>query len=178
MTNRLEKGLIQVYTGDGKGKTTAALGLALRAMGHGLKVIMIQFLKGDAQTGELNTARRLFPDLEIKPMGRDGFVDPDNPSKQDLALARAALKEAGRVLDEKLCDLLILDEINVAVSLGLVDEHKVSDLMDSKPHDIELVLTGRNAPESFKKKADLVTTMECTKQYFSQGQAARIGIEY
>jgi len=173
----LQKGLIQIYTGKGKGKTTAALGLALRAMGHGLKVVMIQFLKGDAQTGELTMGRRLFPGLVIKPMGRVGFVDRANPSKEDLGLAQAALEEARRVLDQKLCDLLILDEINVAVSLGLVDEHAVLDLMDDKPRDVELILTGRNAPDSFIEKADLVTTMECTKHYFSQGQAARVGIE-
>lgn len=173
----LQKGLIQVYTGDGKGKTTAALGLALRAMGHGLKVVMIQFLKGDSQTGELEIARRLLPDLVIKPMGRKGFVDRAKPSEQDLRLAQAALQEARRVLNHKLCDLLILDEINVAVSLGLVDEHAVLDLMDAKPHDVELVLTGRSASESFIEKADLVTTMECTKHYLSQGQAARVGIE-
>ena len=177
MTNRLEKGLIQVYTGEGKGKTTAALGLALRAVGRGLKVVMIQFLKADAASGELNTARRLSPDLVIRPMGREGFVDPDNVREQDVALAQAALEEARRVLDEKLCDLLILDEVNVAVSLGLVDERAVLDIMDSKPHDVELVLTGRGAPDSFVKKADLVTTMECTKHYFARGQEARIGIE-
>ncbi len=173
----LEKGLIQVYTGDGKGKTTAALGLAMRAVGRGLKVIMIQFLKGNGPTGELNTASRLAPDLVVKPMGRDGFVDPVNPSEQDLSLARAALEEARRVLDKKLCDLLILDEINVAVSLGLIDEQAVLDLMAGKPHDVELVLTGRSAPDSFVEKADLVTTMECTKHYYDRGQAARIGIE-
>lgn len=173
----LQKGLIQIYTGEGKGKTTAALGLAIRALGHGLRVVMIQFLKGDTGAGELTTGRRLFPELVIKPMGRGGFVDRANPSEEDLRLALAALEKARRVLDQKSCDLLILDEINVAVSFGIVDEHAVLDLMDGKPRDVELILTGRNAPASFIEKADLVTTMECTKHYFSQGQAARIGIE-
>jgi len=173
----LEKGLIQVYTGDGKGKTTAALGLALRALGQGLKVIMIQFLKGDSRTGELAMARRLSPDLEIKPMGRKGFVGPEGPGPEDLSLAKAALEEARRVLDRRLCNLLILDEINVAVSMDLVPEDAVLDLMNTKPNDVELVLTGREAPSSFIQRADLVTTMQCTKHYFNQGQAARVGIE-
>ena len=173
----LQKGLIQVYTGDGKGKTTAALGLALRAVGRGLRVVMIQFLKGDRETGELNMARRLFPEFVIKPMGRNGFVDRANPSARDMSLAQAALKEARRILDEKACDLLILDEVNVAVSLGLVDEGAVLKLMDGKPHNMELILTGRDAPQSFMEKAHLVTTMECTKHYFDQGEAARVGIE-
>lgn len=174
----LEKGLIQVYTGEGKGKTTAALGLALRAVGQGLKVIMIQFLKGDNQTGELAAARHLSPNLQIKPMGRKGFVDPDGPGSEDVALAQAALEEARRCLDERRCDLLILDEINVAVSLGLVPEGAVLELMDTKPREVELVLTGRNAPESFLERAHLVTTVESTKHYFDQGQSARVGIEH
>ncbi len=173
----LEKGLIQVYTGEGKGKTTAALGLALRALGHGLRVVMIQFLKADNRAGELTTARRLFPDLEIKPMGRKGFVDPNNLEREDMDLAQAALGEAWSVVENRLCDVLILDEINVAVSMGLVSEDAVLGLMDSKPEDVEMILTGRNAPRSFLERADLVTTMECTKHYFEQGQAARVGIE-
>ncbi len=173
----LQKGLIQVYTGDGKGKTTAALGLALRAVGHGLRVVMIQFLKGDRETGELKVAQRLSTDFVIKPMGRNGFVDRVKPSAQDKSLAQAALKEARRILDERLCDLLILDEVNVAVSLGLVHEDALLALMDGKPHNMELILTGRDAPVSFIEKAHLVTTMECTKHYFDQGEAARVGIE-
>ena len=173
----LEKGLIQVYTGDGKGKTTAALGLALRAVGRGLKVVMIQFLKGDSETGELTMARRLSPDLVIRPMGRDGFVDPARPGPEDMSLAQEALENAKRVLDERLSDVLILDEVNVAVSMGLVQEREVLEVMDRKPHDVELILTGRKAPESFFQRADLVTTMECTKHYFDEGQAARVGIE-
>jgi cob(I)alamin adenosyltransferase len=173
----LEKGFIQIYTGKGKGKTTAALGLALRAVGRGLKVIMIQFLKGGAKTGELNMARRLSPRLVIKPMGREGFLDPASLRPEDLSLAQGALEEARRVLREKSCDVLILDEINVAVSMGLVPEEAVLDLMDGKPPHMELILTGRNAPTSFLDRADLVTTMECTKHYFDRGQAARVGIE-
>ena len=174
----LEKGFIQIYTGKGKGKTTAALGLALRAVGRGLKVVMIQFLKGGAETGELTMARRLSPRLVIKPMGREGLLDPASPRPEDLSLAQGALEEARRVLQSKSCDVLILDEINVAVFMGLVPEEAVLDLMEIKPRHVELVLTGRNAPRSFLEEADLVTTMECTKHYFDQGQTARIGIEF
>jgi cob(I)alamin adenosyltransferase len=174
----LEKGLIQIYTGKGKGKTTAALGLALRAVGRGLKVIMIQFLKGGAETGELTMGRHLSPHLVIKPMGREGFVDPASAEPGDLSLAQGALEEAMRVLQAKSCDVLILDEINVAVSMGLVAEEAVLDLMEVKPCHVELVLTGRNAPPSFLEAADLVTTMECTKHYFDQGHSARVGIEF
>jgi cob(I)alamin adenosyltransferase len=173
----LQKGLIQVYTGEGKGKTTAALGLALRAVGRGLRVVMVQFLKGDQETGELNMARSLSPGLVIKPMGRDGFVDPGNPSPEDIRLAQEALKEAQRILDEKVCDLLILDEVNVAVSLKLVEESAVLKLMDEKPGNVELILTGRGAPASFMEKAHLVTNMESAKHYFDQGVGARVGIE-
>ena len=173
----LKKGLIQVYTGDGKGKTTAALGLGLRAVGRGLRVIMIQFLKGNQETGELNMGGRLSPNFVIKPMGRDGFVDPANPNDEENNLARAALKEAEAILKEKRCDLLILDEVNVAVSLGLLHEADVLQLMNDKPDDMELVLTGRSAPAAFIARADLVTTMACTKHYFNMGQGARIGIE-
>jgi len=174
----LQKGLIQVYTGEGKGKTTAALGLALRALGRGLRVVIIQFLKGDRETGELNMARSLSPELVIKPMGRDGFVDPGNPSPEDILLAKEALKEAQRILDEKVCDVLILDEVNVAVSLKLVGEDAVLKLMDDKPGNVELILTGRGAPASFIEKAHLATHMKSTKHYFDQGVAAREGIEF
>ncbi len=173
----LRRGLVQVYTGDGKGKTTAALGLALRAVGRGLKVVMIQFLKGDRETGELNMARRFSPEFVIKPMGRNVFVDPRNPSVEDVSLAGAALKEAQKILHDRACDVLILDEVNVATSLGLIDEAAVLKLMDNKPDNMELVLTGRRAPASFIEKAHLVTTMQPTKHYFEKGEAAREGIE-
>ena len=174
----LEKGLIQVYTGDGKGKTTAALGLALRALGRGLKVIMIQFMKGPSETGELIMARRLAPALEIKPMGRDGLIGSKGPEKKDMDLAKTALEEAKRVLTGRLCDVLILDEINVAVFMKLLSSKAVLDVVNHKPPNMELILTGRRASSALLELADLVTTMECTKHYFDKGQEARKGIEY
>ena len=174
----LEPGLVQVYTGDGKGKTTAALGLALRAIGRGLKVVIIQFLKADDSTGELISARRLGPELQIKCMGRSGFIGPEGPTAQDAALAQAAVDEAWNLIRKDECDILVLDEINVALSLGLVSEAAVLELMQNKPRQMELVLTGRGAPDSILEKADLVTTMESTRHYFDHGQAARHGIEH
>jgi len=175
---KLQEGLIQIYTGHGKGKTTAALGLALRAVGQGLKVLMIQFMKGKRPTGELLMAQRLSPDLQIKPMGRDGFIGPEGPAAKDMDLAKAALDEARKALNEKLCDVLILDEINVAVSMGLLSQKAVLDVIGCKPPDMELILTGRGAPKAFLERADLVTTMEPTKHYFDQGQEPRLGIEF
>jgi cob(I)alamin adenosyltransferase len=175
---KLEKGLIQIYTGDGKGKTTAALGLAMRAVGRGLTVLMIQFMKGKNQTGELIMGQRLFPAFQIKPMGRQGLIGPEGPTEQDIALAKEGLDEAKKALSERHCDVLILDEINVAVSMKLLSEESVLHVLDRKPPDIELILTGRGAPEAFMERADLVTTMEPTKHYFDRGQQARIGIEF
>ena len=174
----LEKGLVQVYTGDGKGKTTAALGLALRAVGRGLRVVIIQFLKADASTGELVSAKRLWPELKIKSMGRAGFIGPEGPTAQDRALAEAALREARDIAHNGTCDVLVLDEINVAVSLGLVAEAMVCELIETKSDHVELVLTGRGAPDSIMKRAHLVTTMESTRHYFDHGQSARHGIEH
>ncbi|MBW2107623.1 MAG: cob(I)yrinic acid a,c-diamide adenosyltransferase [Deltaproteobacteria bacterium] len=173
----LEKGFVQVYTGDGKGKTTAALGLALRAVGHGLRVVMIQFLKDDGRAGELAAAQHLAPLLTIKPMGRPGFIGPEGPQPGDVELANAAMQEAEKVLSEKGCDVLILDEINVAVHLGVISQKALLALVARKPSNMELVLTGRGAPEGLLQKADLVTTMQCTKHYYDVGQAARLGIE-
>ena len=174
----LAKGLVQVYTGEGKGKTTAALGLALRAVGRGLKVVVIQFLKADGATGELMAARRLSPELEIKSMGRPGFIGPEGPTAEDIALAGAALEAAGRQLDRGDCDLLVLDEVNVAFSMGLVSEAAILELMERKPPHMELVLTGRGAPAAVLERAHLVTTMAATRHYFDEGEPARKGIEH
>lgn len=173
----ISHGYVQIYTGEGKGKTTAALGLALRAVGRGLTVVMIQFLKGDTETGERNAAQNI-KGLRILPMGRAGFVTQRSDREQDGQLARGAIEEAKRTLEARECDVLILDEVNVAVALGLVDESDVLNLLDLRPQTMELVLTGRGAPQSFIERAHLVTTMQCTKHYFGEGLKARKGIEY
>lgn len=169
--------MIQIYTGNGKGKTTAALGLALRAVGHGLKVIMIQFMKGKINYGELTSAQRL-PNFEIEQYGRPDFVNPENPDKEDISLAQTALKRAREVIHSRSYDMVILDEINVAASFGLIQLSDVIDLMRKKPESVELILTGRYMPEEFIEYADLISEIREVKHHFQTGTPARKGIEY
>ena len=169
--------MVQVYTGDGKGKTTAALGLALRAVGHGRRVTMIQFMKGPEPTGELMAAQKLAPLLTIKPMGRKGFIHKDNPDPEDQLLARKALEYAEEIMLGQSIDLLILDEINVAMAFGLLPVEAVLELIDLKPDSMEMVLTGRYADPRILEKADLITEMKNQKHYFSDGVPDRVGIE-
>lgn len=173
----MQKGLIQVYTGDGKGKTTAALGLALRAVGHGLKVLVIQFMKGNINYGELESSKKLSPYLTIKPMGRETFVSRTHPDPVDVRMVQDAFDLAKRVLDEEVYDILILDEINVAVDYGLIPLPDLLHLLDAKPVGVELVLTGRNARPEILEKADLVTEMVEQKHYYRNGVSAREGVE-
>ncbi|MDQ7821769.1 MAG: cob(I)yrinic acid a,c-diamide adenosyltransferase [Candidatus Eremiobacteraeota bacterium] len=171
-------GLVQVYTGNGKGKTTAALGLCLRALGHGLKVCLIQFMKGARDCyGESLIAPSL-EGLTVFQFGRAELVARDNPSPADFEEARAGLLEAQRQLKGRGCDLLILDEINVAVDFGLLGLNEVLSLIEEKPEDIELVLTGRNAPREIIEKAQLVTEMREIAHPFRKGVGARKGIDY
>ena len=174
---KLEHGYIQVYTGSCKGKTTAALGLALRAVGRELMVCMIQFMKGGGPYGEHLAAEKLAPYLTIIQTGREGWVNRDNPDAEDILLARQALETARDALTGGRYDLVILDEINGAVSFGLLSVNQVLELMGMKPANVELVLTGRNAHEKIIEAADLVTEMREIKHYYKAGVPARIGIE-
>jgi cob(I)alamin adenosyltransferase len=194
---RYAQGLVQVYTGDGKGKTTAALGLGLRAVGHGYKVRMIQFMKGTSYTGEVQAARRLAPDFEIFQFGRDCkyaermrsgeavcdgcgqcFVTLGNPELRDIRYARQAYDLAVRTLDEAQADLVILDEISNALYYELLDAEDAANLIARRPPGVELVLTGRNMPPAILDMADLVTEMRMVKHPFESGIPARRGIEY
>lgn len=177
MEKKLKKGLVQVYTGDGKGKTTAAIGLAMRALGNGLKVYMIQFMKGQIFYGELKIASDYAPNFVIEQKGRPDFVNPKNPDPLDVKLAREALSRAREVLTEGKYDIVILDEINVAVKFGLISLQDVIDLIRVKPEQVELVLTGRYADPEIIKLADLVTEMKAIKHYYDKGVQAREGIE-
>lgn len=174
---RKSRGMIQVYTGTGKGKTTAALGLAMRALGHGLKVYIIQFMKGNIRYGELETARQLSPNIVIKQMGRETFVNRDNPDKIDIELAQRAFQLAGEIVTEGAHDIVVLDEINVAVDYGLIPLEAVLELLDSKPHHVELILTGRYARQEVIERADLVTEMREVKHYYQEGIPSRKGID-
>jgi cob(I)alamin adenosyltransferase len=174
---RLEQGLIQVYTGDGKGKTTAALGLALRAAGHGLQVYIVQYMKGWPDYGEL-AALRHQPNITLVQFGRPDFVDREHPDPEDIKLAQQALQHSLDVLRDGRYDVLVLDEINVAVDYGLVSLDQVLSLLDAKPPHLELVLTGRGAHRQLVERADLVTEMLQIKHPFSTGMGGRKGIEY
>ncbi len=169
--------MIQIYTGSGKGKTTAALGLALRAVGHGLKVIMIQFMKGQINYGELESAKQL-PNFTIEQYGRPDFVNLEKPDKEDVRLARQALRRAKDVIESENFDIVILDEINVAVSFGLIKLGDVIELMKNTPRKTELVLTGRYMPPEFYDYADLISEIREVKHHFQAGTPARKGIEY
>ncbi len=173
----LEQGHIQVYTGNGKGKTTAALGLGFRAVGRGLRVCMVQFIKGGGQYGEHLAAERLFPELSIHQTGRDGWIFRDRLDPEDIRIAREALELARIALVGEAYDLVILDEINGAAWFGLIDVDDILGLMALKPPRVELVLTGRGADERVVAAADLVTEMCEVKHYYAQGVQARMGIE-
>ena len=175
---KLKRGYIQVYTGDGKGKTTAALGLAFRAVGHGMRVFIIQFMKGSIFYGELKTAEMLSPYVTIVQMGREEFVDRNNPDPEDIRLAQEGLELAKEIMRKNQHDILILDELNVALDFGLVSLEQVLELLDNKPEDMELVLTGRYAHPEVVKRADLVTEMIEIRHYYAEkGVDARDGIE-
>ena len=172
----MKKGLIQVYTGDGKGKTTAALGLALRASGREMKVLMVQFMKGNVQYGELESARKLSPYLTIKQVGRETFISKP-PDPKDLQLAQEGFSMAKKAIQQQEYDIVILDEINLAIYYGLIPLGDLLQLIDSKPDSVELILTGRNVNREILERADLVTEMVDRKHYYDKGVPAREGIE-
>lgn len=174
---KLEKGLVQVYTGNGKGKTSAAFGLAIRAIGNGLKVFVIQFIKGGFEYGELQAVKCL-PNLELRAFGRGKFITKTPPEKEDIRLAKEGFELAKKVIEKGDFDIVILDEINVAIHLKLIELDKVMDLIQNKPKHVELVLTGRNVPSEIVKIADLVTEMREIKHPFVAGVQPRKGIEY
>ncbi|MDH4210871.1 MAG: cob(I)yrinic acid a,c-diamide adenosyltransferase [candidate division WOR-3 bacterium] len=169
--------MIHIYTGNGKGKTTAALGQAMRAIGHGLKVLMIQFMKGEVNYGELEAAKQL-SNFTIEQFGRPDFVNPENPDETDIRLAKAALARATGAVNGHQYDIIILDEINVAVNFGLIETKDVISLFKQKPEDVVLILTGRYMPEEFAPFADLITECREVKHYFNKGAKAREGFEY
>lgn len=172
----LDRGCIQVYTGNGKGKTTAALGLAIRALGRGLRVCFFQFIKGGGPYGEQLLSDRLGPDFTLIQTGRPGWVNTKDIT-EDRRLAQAALQQAREALVSGVYDLFICDEINGAVGFGLIDLEQVLELIRVKPEKVELVLTGRNADEKVIEAADLVTEMRELKHYYQAGVPARVGIE-
>jgi cob(I)alamin adenosyltransferase len=176
-TERLVRGLLQVYTGDGKGKTTCALGLAFRAVGQGFKVFMVQFLKG-RETGEARAAARLAPEMTLRVTGRPGWVKRRAPAPEDLARVRAAWELARSVIAAGEHDLVILDEINLALDHGFLPLEETLAVLRQRPPGVEVVLTGRRAPRELMELADLVTEMHPVKHYYQAGVRARRGIEW
>ncbi len=170
-----EQGHIQVYTGDGKGKTTAALGLALRAAGAGARVFIAQFAKG-RPTAELASLSRLSDLITIKQYGRDSFIVGE-PGAEDIQAAQQGLDEAQKVIISGEYPLVILDEANVAVDLGLFSVEALLATVEAKPKHVEIVITGRNAHKRIIERADLVTEMRQIKHYYSKGVKGRTGID-
>jgi len=169
-------GLVYLWTGEGAGKTTSALGVALRSVGWNHKVVIIQFMKGWKSIGEYKVKSRLGRNYEIRQFGRKGFVNLKNPSQDDKKLAEKGLKFAGKKLKEK-PDLLILDEINLAASIGLISKKEVLDLLD-KAEKTTIYMTGRHAPKEFIRRADFATEIRQIKHPSDKKIPARKGIEY
>ncbi len=169
------KGYIQIYTGDGKGKTTAAIGQALRAAGAGLKVFIGQFIKSSFYS-ELNSLKKLSDLITIKQYGRGCFIY-GNPSNEDIQNAISGFKEIQEIVNSNNFQLVILDEINIAIYYKLIDTEDVLNLLHNKPNEVEIILTGRKADPRLIEVADLVTEMKEIKHYYQQGVQAREGIE-
>ena len=171
----MKKGLVHIYTGPGKGKTTAAIGLAVRAAGAGMRVLIQQFIKGMPYS-ELKTIRGM-RSVTLRQCGRRCFIR-NEPSAKDLECAVAGWKDVVRDIASRRYDLVILDEVNVAMDLGLVDPREVSELIRAKPARTELVLTGRDCPRELYDQADYVTEMHEVKHPYTRGVKARKGIEH
>lgn len=175
-TKMNEKGLVQVYTGEGKGKTTAALGLALRALGWGKKVLFVQFLK-KGEFGEIKAAQK-FPFLEIRQFGTGEFVDLKSLPHEVVERSRAGWDFAKKEALEGDWNLLILDEINLLLGAKILLWEEIEEFLEARPRALEIVFTGRNAPKQLLNKADLVTEFRKIKHPFDLGACARKGIEW
>ena len=173
-------GLVIVYTGKGKGKTTAALGMALRAVGYNYKVCMIQFIKGSWHYGEMTSSKRLEPEFELTAAGKGfvGIIDDKSPREEHEKIARNALQLSKEKIGSEKYDIIILDEINYAINLGLIKVDDVLDLIKNKPQRLNLVLTGNYAKKKIIEIADLVTEMKEIKHPFKFGIKAKKGIDF
>ena len=171
------KGLVEIFTGDGKGKTSAALGVALRASGHGLKVFIICFMKGGFPYGERKALSQL-PNIKFANFGLESFVDPNNVTEVEKEEARKALQMAKEVISSNEYDIVVLDEINVATAWNLISTNEVIKLIKEKPKNVDLILTGRYADDKLIELADLVTNMTKVKHPYDKGTLARKGIDY
>lgn len=174
------KGLTIVYTGKGKGKTTAALGIVLRAAGYGKKICMIQFIKGSWHYGEMDSSKRLEPEFEMVAIGKGfvGIIDDKTPKRIHKEIANEAIKICKEKINSRKYDIIILDEINYAVNLELIRLEEVLEIIKTKPDDLDLVLTGNYVKSEIIELADLVTEMKEIKHPFRQGIKAKKGIDF
>lgn len=173
---RSDLGLLHVYTGEGKGKTTAALGLALRAWGHGLRVCVVQFMKKGEDYGEVLALRRM--GIEVFQFGSGKLILKGKHCQEDVDCARRALELSRALLCSGEYDMVIMDEVNVALYFELISLEELMEVLDQRDRSVEVICTGRNAPEELKRKADLVTVMRVEKHPYDNGLEARKGIEY
>jgi len=175
-----EKGLVIVYTGNGKGKTTAALGMALRAVGYDHKVCMLQFIKGSWHYGEMDSSKKLEPNLELIAVGKGfvGILDDNSPREEHEKFAEEALKICREKIFSEKYDVVILDEVNYAINLELISIEDIIKLIKEKPDDLDLVLTGNHAKNEIIELADLVTEMKEIKHPFKSGIKAKKGIDF
>ena len=173
-------GLVIVYTGNGKGKTTAALGLALRAIGYEHKVCMLQFIKGSWHYGEMDSSKKLEPNFELIAIGKGfvGILDDNSPREEHEKYAAEALRICREKINSGNYDVVILDEVNYAINLGLIDVQEIIKLIKEKPSNLDLVLTGRDVKEEIVELADLVTEMKEIKHPFKSGIKAKKGIDF
>jgi len=175
-----EDGLVIVYTGNGKGKTTAALGLSLRAIGYEHKVCMLQFIKGSWHYGEMDSSKKLSPNFELIAVGKGfvGILDDTSPREEHEKYAVEALKICREKVFSEKYDVVILDEVNYAINLGLLDVNEIIKLIKEKPKKLDLVLTGNHAKDEIIELADLVTEMKEIKHPFKSGIKAKKGIDF
>ena len=175
-----KNGLTIVYTGKGKGKTTAALGIALRATGYKKKICMIQFIKGSWHYGEMESSKRLEPEFEMVAIGKGfvGIIDDKSPKEDHQKIAKEAIRISNEKIQSEKYDIVILDEVNYAVNLNLISLDDVLNLIKSKPENVDLVLTGNYAKEEVIEVADLVTEMKEIKHPFQKGIKAKEGIDF
>lgn len=172
-----KRGLVMVITGNGKGKTTSSFGQALRAIGQGYKVCIIQFMKG-RKYGEVIAAEKYLPDLQIYQFGLDSFVMRNNPAPVDVEMAQQGLEKAKEIIARGEYDMIILDEINVALDFKLIPEEEVLEMVKNKPAELDLLLSGRYAPEKLREIADLVSEVTEIKHHYNAGIKDRAGIEF
>ena len=175
-----EKGLVIVYTGNGKGKTTAALGMALRAIGYDHKVCMLQFIKGSWHYGEMDSSKKLEPNFELIAVGKGfvGILDDNSPREEHEKYAAEAVRLCREKIFSEKYDVIILDEVNYAITLGLIDVQEIIKIIKEKPSELDLVLTGRDVKEEIVELADLVTEMKEIKHPFKSGIKAKKGIDF